>query len=409
MGERRRFLDRVRDVFDGRADSTLVIESRSVVADNEFKLIVDTLINKVRYSERLDLERQRQFQQAFFERQELISHTNRMLTARIDELLKEIEQEEIAKSVQLLVDKEEALTRSEDTMHIVSIVALVIALVFGLLFLIDINRSQRYRKQLESSNKRISELLQAREQLMLTISHDIKAPMSSIMGYLELMESRVDENIINRNYLTNMQQSGEHVLELISTLLDYHKLESGTWQMKMKNSNLKSLVDDTVQSFKPLAHNRGLEYKVINELPETKEFHVDPYVLRQVMSNLISNAIKYSWEGEVSVVAREETIDNVPYFQFRVTDTGIGIAKEDQQDIFKDFKQVDNSLFRIEGTGLGLAITQRFVNEMKGTISLESVLNEGSEFTVMIPLEAEVAPAPSSNSEGFMNQDTSPR
>ena len=296
VGERRRFLDRVRDVFDGRADSTLVIESRSVVADNEFKLIVDTLINKVRYSERLDLERQRQFQQAFFERQELISHTNRMLTARIDELLKEIEQEEIAKSVQLLVDKEEALTRSEDTMHIVSIVALVIALVFGLLFLIDINRSQRYRKQLESSNKRISELLQAREQLMLTISHDIKAPMSSIMGFLELMEKRMDENNINRNYITNMQQSGGHVLELISTLLDYHKLESGTWQMKMKNSNLKSLVDDTVQSFKPLAHNRGLEYKLINELPETKEFHVDPYVLRQVMSNLISNAIKYSWE-----------------------------------------------------------------------------------------------------------------
>lgn len=387
VGERRRFLDRVRDVFDGRADSTIVIESRAVVADTEFRLIVDTLINKVRYSERLDLDRQRKFQQAFFERQELISQTNRMLTGRIDDLLKEIEQEEMVKSVQLLVDKEEALSRSENTMQLASIGALAIALVFGLLLLMDINKSQRYRKELEESNKKISGLLRARERLMLTISHDIKAPMSSILGYLELMENNGNHTEKNREYVANMQQSGDHVLQLVASLLDNHKLESGTWQMRKSTVNLHSLVEETAQSFKPMAATKGLTFQIENKIDKSTTCFADPYVLRQIISNLISNAIKYTPEGKVQVLTRsEEEAKEVRLF-VTVKDTGLGIAKEDQETIFHDFTQLSGAseTSRAEGSGLGLAITRRFVDEMKGTLSLESEVNSGSEFTVSIP------------------------
>ncbi len=416
-GQRRGFLDRVRNVFDGRPDSTIVIESRSMVADNEFKLIVDTIINKVRYSERLDLERQRHFQHAFFKRQELISSTNRMLTARIDDLLKGVEQEEMAKSVQLLVEKEKALTRSQDTMHLASIAAIAIAILFGVLFLIDINRSQRYRKQLEASNRRISELLAARERLMLTISHDIKAPVSSILGYLELMSGDVlkgkskertvavegkgqegneqegnghSEQQKVEEYLSNMEQSGQHVLQLVSRLLDFHKLESGAWQMKHSNVNLRDLVNETALSFKPLADGKGLEYHVDNGLPESEVRYLDPYVMRQVMSNLISNAIKYTAKGSVSIEAREVTAEGSSRLQFNVIDTGPGIELEDREVIFQDFKQLENSgdpLKRVDGSGLGLAITKGFVEALNGDIRLESEKGTGSRFTIDVPLE----------------------
>jgi len=112
-GERRGFLDRVRDVFVASQDSTIVIESKSVITENDYRLIVDTIIHKVRYSEKLDLERQKQFQLALIRRQGEMSHANRMLTARIDELLKGIEQEELRKSLQLIIDKEQALSGSQ--------------------------------------------------------------------------------------------------------------------------------------------------------------------------------------------------------------------------------------------------------------------------------------------------------
>ncbi len=384
VGSRRGFLDRVRDVFVARSDSTVVIEKKSIVSDNDLKLIVDTIINKVRYSERLDLERQRQFQLAYLKRQETMTETNRMLTLQIDELLKGIEHEELEKSLRLLKEKEEMLANSQHTMFIAFCVALSIAFVFAILFLIDINKSQRYRRQLEASNKRISDLLDSREKLMLTISHDIKAPMSSILGFIELMDYH--GNPKNETYLNNMQNSGEHILELASALLDYHKLEEGSWQLKESDFNLYDLVGNTTSGFKPLAARKGLEYSVKNELPKHLAVYGDLYMIRQIMNNIISNAVKYTSEGSVHVNAWLEDKDSSKRLVFSVNDTGEGIDEADQQIVFQEFRQLDNPLGE-EGSGLGLAITKGFIEALKGTIRLNSRKGEGSEFIVEIPLK----------------------
>ena len=388
LGRRRGFLDRLRNVFVASQDSTIVIETKSVMADSDFKLVVDTIINKVRYSERVDLERQKQFQLAFILRQGEMSHTNRMLTARIDDLLKGIEQEELRKSLQLIRDKDHALSSSQQTMLLVSSLALFIVIIFGILFLIDINRSQRYRRQLEASNKRISELLASREKLMLTISHDIKAPMSSILGYIELMEGRMEQGKRDL-YLSNMKNSGAHVLQLISMLLDYHKIEAGTWQLNERNFNLHQLVRETVSSFKPLAHQKGLKYTERSSIPEELTSYGDHYVIRQILSNIISNAIKYTSKGEIKIVAIVETGDSGNRLIFSVSDTGAGIASADQQLIFREFYRLDNrshSDLPVEGTGLGLAIAKGFVDQLGGVIHLHSEKEKGSEFIVALPL-----------------------
>ena len=390
-GQRRGFLDRVRDVFVASQDSTIVIESKSVITENDYRLIVDTIIHKVRYSEKLDLERQKQFQLALIRRQAEMSHTNRMLTARIDELLKGIEQEELRKSLQLIIDKEHALSGSQNSMLLVSTIALLIASLFALLFLLDINKSQRYRRQLEVSNKRITDLLASREKLMLTISHDIKAPVSSILGYIELMDSRVDEKK-RAAWLHNMRLSGEHVMQLVSTLLDFHQLEAGTWQLKESNFNVHHLVQDTVSSFKPLAVHKGLAYVVENRLREEMTAFGDPYVIRQVMGNIISNAIKYTAKGKIVITAGEEVRDSFNWLILSVSDTGTGIDISDQQLIFREFHRLEEDAGtnrHIEGTGLGLAITKGFVDELHGQIHLISEKGEGSEFTVELPLQPE--------------------
>ena len=390
--ERKGFFARLRNVFVGRPDSTIVIENRSGVNNEDIKLIIDTVVNKVQYSERLDMSRQVVLQAALLDRQIILSNTNRMLTDRIDELLKDIEQEEIRKSIQLLEEKEYAISRSQKIIYFVSVIALIIALLFAILFLIDINKSQRYRNQLEKSNQQISELLASRQKLMLTISHDIKAPISSILGFIELLRDDFNLDLSKDkriDYLQNMSSSANHVMQLVTTLLDYTKLHEGKWEFKNSNFDLHHLVNNITTSFRPIAEQKGLNYYVVNKLPVDKKYLGDPYVLRQILTNLISNAIKYTNRGEIRITVKEKT---AAVFYFSVSDTGIGIDLNDQKLIFNEFKQVANEYEyenKIEGSGLGLAITKRLVNELDGSIYLTSKKGLGSEFTIEIPLKSE--------------------
>ena len=376
--DRKSFLARLKNVFVGKPDSTVIIENR----------VVDTVVNRIRYSERLDMSRQLELQATLVDRQIVLSNTNRMLTDRINELLKDIEQEEFKKSIKLIEEKEHAILRSQKIILIVATIAIIIALIFAVLFLIDINRSQRYRRELEKSNQQISELLASRQKLMLTISHDIKAPISSILGYIELLKDSFNSNITKEksiDYLQNMNSSANHVLQLVTTLLDFTKLQEGKWEFKNSRFNLHLFVNDITDSFRPIAEKKGLNYYVENKLNVNKTYLGDPYALRQIISNLISNAIKYTNRGEIKITVKElqETL------HFSISDTGIGIDIKEHESVFNEFKQVaqDYEYGNIEGSGLGLAITKRLVNELDGKIYLTSQKGVGSKFTIEIPLK----------------------
>lgn len=389
--EQKGLFKRIGDAIRGKQDSTLIIQNRPSAADisrDNIRLAIDTVVNMVRYSERLNLDSQRKFQAALLLRQSSMTNTNHLLTARIDDLLKSIEQEEINKSIRLIEEKEATLNRSSKTVLGVTSLAILIALVFGLLFLMDINRSQKYRRRLEESNVRINQLLRSREKLMLSISHDIKAPMSSILGYVELMESGADENT-RKTYLKNMKKSGNHVLQLVTNLLDYQKIESGTWLRKEMNFNLHELVENTVNSFKPLAEKKQLEYNVVNKVPGDLLVFGDPFMIREIYSNLISNAIKYTLQGTVEVFVEPVNDIGKTILKFSVRDTGLGISEEYQEYIFQEFTQIkpDKIGQQEEGSGLGLAITKGLVDELGGKIHLRSERGKGSEFFVDLPLE----------------------
>lgn len=383
--EKRGLFKRLGDAITGRQDSTVIVETRqSAVVQKDYELVVDTIVNMVRHSERLNLENQRKFQVELASRQATMNATNRILTVRVDELLKQIEREEREKVLALVEVREHILSKSYNTVFWVSIIAVTIAVVFGLLFVVDINRSHRYKRELEESNRKINKLLQSREKLMLSISHDIKAPMSSVLGYIELIESNLNKGS-HDTYLSNMKQSSEHVLQLVSNLLDFQRLESDTWRKNEMNISIKELVDNTVDSFAPLASKKSLTYNVVNNIPKDLSVNGDPFMIREIYSNVISNAIKYTVKGKVTV--------NVSFkngtLHLSVKDTGVGILEEDRHLVFEEFERInvehiDNYS---EGTGLGMAITKGLVEQLGGHISFESEKGVGTEFVVDIPLE----------------------
>ena len=389
-GERKGLIRRLGDAISGKQDSTVILRQQSAtVIQKEYELILDTVINMVKYSERLDLQRQQLFYRQLVSRQSAMSQHNQVLTSQIDNLLKTIEQEEIARALELIEERERVLGSSSKTLVYVSLVAHLIALIFGALFIIDANRLKRTRLQLEESNRRINDLLQSREKLMLAVSHDIKSPMGAILGYLELLEANQDEHKA-RDYRNNMRQSGEHILELVNSMLDLHKIESGTWTEHKMDYNLDEVVGMTVKTFQLLAEQKGLDYNVMSDIPHDVIAFGEPFMIRLIISNLISNAIKYTAAGSVTVQSEFEREEGM--LKLIVMDTGMGIDPEHQKIIFQEFTQLnaEHPDEYIKGSGLGLAITKGLIEEMGGAIALESEKGRGSTFTVELPMELAV-------------------
>ncbi len=386
VGERKGLFKRLGDAFAGRQDSTVILQNRPTrIVQKDYKLFVDTIVNMVRYAERLDLENQKKFQIALNNRQNAMNVTNQILTLRIDDLLKTIEKEEIENSILLVEAKESTLSKSYNIILWVSVIAFLIALIFGLMFIIDINKSQRYKRRLEESNRHIKKLLHSREKLMLSISHDIKSPIGSVLGYIELMESNGNERVQD-TYLLNMRKSSEHILQLVTNLLDYQRIESNTWTRKQMNYSVRDLVDTTAKSFEPLAMQKDLEFRIINNVPKTMISYGDPFMIREIYSNIISNAIKYTFDGYVIVSIDFKSDESM--LVLSVKDTGVGIAEEHHMLIFEEFEQIspDSMNSYAKGSGLGLAITKGLVKQLEGDIRFESERGLGTEFIVELPI-----------------------
>lgn len=293
--------------------------------------------------------------------------------------------------IALYEDIENGISGSHKIMLIVSLISIIIALIFAILLFSVIAKSERCKKELEESNKFTSDLLNSRHKFTLTISHDIKAPVSSILGFIELLSEGIFSDLSKEtiiDYLNNMKSSASHVLQLVTTLLNYTKLQEGKWNFDNKDFELHELFEFTTKSFQPIAKGKYLDYHVDNQIQKNKIYNGDPYVLRMIIGNLISNAVKYTNRGEVKIVVKEKEKDLI---YISVSDTGIGIDVKDQVLIFKKYNKVEEQTAfekNIERSGLGLAITRRLVIELKGKLDLISVKGVGSEFIIELPLKS---------------------
>lgn len=392
------FFKRLSEVFvPSKQDSAVLVNTSLEVATDtilEPTSSKDSLQQKIRMAtEEKRLQRKKTIRRTSTKYQRM----NTQLTARMDTLIKQYEEEMTLRARQDAELQQEVRMRSARIIAGIAIGAVLLSAFFLILIMRDISRSNRYRRELEIANRRAEDLLVAREKLMLAITHDFKAPLGSIMGYTELL-SRLTEDERQRFYLDNMKSSSEHLLKLVSDLLDFHRLDLNKAEVNRVTFNPSQLFDEIYVSFEPLTAAKGLALQchVASEL--NGRYISDPLRLRQIVNNLVSNAVKFTQKGEITLAA---TYDSSK-LTIAIADTGKGMATEDRERIFQEFTRLSGAQGE-EGFGLGLSIVKKLVTLLEGNISVESTLGEGSCFTVVLPLypvgESIMESKPSSESE----------
>ena len=375
------FFKRLAEVFSpSKQDSAVLVNTSLEVATDTIlqpTTSKDSLQQKIRMAtEEKRLQRRKTIRRTSTKYQRM----NTQLTARMDSLIKQYEEEMTLRARQDAELQQEVRMRSARIIGGIAVGAVLLSAFFLILIMRDISRSNRYRQQLEVANKRAEDLLVAREKLMLAITHDFKAPLGSIMGYTELL-SRLTEDERQRFYLDNMKSSSEHLLKLVSDLLDFHRLDLNKAEVNRVTFNPSQLFDEIYVSFEPLTAAKGLALQC-HVAPELNGGYIsDPLRLRQIVNNLLSNAVKFTQKGEISLTAGYDSSK----LTIAIADTGKGMASEDRERIFQEFTRLSGAQGE-EGFGLGLSIVKKLVTLLEGTIDVQSTLGEGSCFTVVLPL-----------------------
>lgn len=279
------------------------------------------------------------------------------------------------------IRKSEQLIRKNNTYTIASgIIAMVLTLMFIYFIINDVNKGYKARQSLEKANERIKQIMDTRHQFLLSVSHDIKTPLGSILGIIDLKKS---PDNMTADDIHTMQNSGKHILNLLENLLEFSSIEQGKVTVIQQNFNLYALCQEIIDLFIPLAQQKNLELNHSFDFEKELTLASDALKIKQIIINLLSNAIKYTSSGVVSlsVSYRHGSV----YFQ--VEDTGSGISQEDIKRIFEPFSRVNSQASISEGSGLGLYVVQGLVQILKGDIKVSSRLEIGSSFEVTIPAE----------------------
>ncbi|MCD8194384.1 MAG: ATP-binding protein, partial [Tannerellaceae bacterium] len=389
-GRRRGFFRRLADAFSpNHGDTTVILNTTRYIITDTLDVSynpTDTIVSVLKNLQDSVADQRKQLIDQLLARAASLRYNNSMITSKINQILRDIEEEENTASFSKMSRKQALLRDTSQLIATIAVFSVVVTIIFLILILRDISRSKYYRKQLEKAKLYAENLLRIREKLMLTISHDIRAPLSSILGYIELLQ-RLQPGERQQYYLENMTSSSNHILSLVNDLLDYQRLDSGEMEIQTVPVHMEELFREIYDSFKPLAGAKGLDFTWSITQPEVRKLYpADPIRLRQIAGNLLSNAIKFTLKGKVQlIVFIEKKQDNRWTLTMRVSDEGPGIAKADQQKIFGEFTRLEATQ-QEEGFGLGLSITSKLIELMGGNLNISSRAGKGSDFTVLLPL-----------------------
>jgi len=225
---------------------------------------------------------------------------------------------------------------------------------------------------------------QHKSEFLANMSHELRTPLNAVIGFSEVLTDRMfgELNEKQEEYLKDIHTSGQHLLSLISDILDLSKIEAGRMELELTEFHLPTAIENALMLVRERAGRRSLTLRT-NIDDRLGQIQADERKVRQVVLNLLSNAIKFTPEGghiEVGAVPK------AGFVQVSVTDTGIGIAPEDQEKVFEEFRQVGTAAKKVEGTGLGLALCRKFVELHGGKIWVKSQFGEGSTFTFTVPV-----------------------
>lgn len=384
VSTRRGFFRRLSDAFrrqrsdtiattmqSGRTDSTAMAQGINI-ADSVAEALAD-IHHEIK---RADTRRQ----DAIGNRTRSLKLVSIQLAWRTGQMLEDIQSDE-HNAMQRAINADMQARRS--TMMKIAMLALLAigaAIVLIVYTLRDIRRQRRDHERIVEAKNETERLMQQRQRLLLTITHDIKAPVASISGFIALLREWVSQPKPVA-YLDSIRSSAEHLLQLVGALLDYHQLESGKATTHAVSFNPAQLVTDCATQARPVANNKNLEVVCSLRPGADRMCQADAFRIRQIMNNLIGNAVKYTDRGTITVSAAL----NGSQLTMSVADTGSGMTESEQQRIFNAFTRLPDAQGK-EGVGLGLSITREAVSMLGGTIRVVSQKGKGSKFTVTLPV-----------------------
>ncbi len=316
-----------------------------------------------------------------FQKEQKLQDENRVISDRLRVVLSSLEKEILQKSYAKINDSKAAINNTIQTIAWIGAATFLLLILFAAIILRDLTRNQQYRQQLETLNDEKEDLLRSKTMLLATVTHDLQTPLGSVLGFTDLLK-KTDVNPKQLQYLDSIKHSSHYILKLVNDLLDFSKLENHKIAIEKVAFNFKELIENICQPLEQNAENKNIELRCDIDDELDANFISDPYRLKQILTNLISNAIKFTQQGSVQVVAKRDA-DRI---SVSVIDTGIGIAKAEQQAVFKEFTQAHSGIEKkFGGTGLGLTIAKRMLELLDGDITLESEQGQGSIFTISIP------------------------
>lgn len=385
---RKGFFRRLADAFKKEHAETLSVKKDSNMA------VVDTVVTPVNVAENVaDILQQIEKK----ENHEKRSHADNMnkevedlkvvstqLALRSAKQLSDVHQKERGAMQRAISQAMEARRDLLWQMGLLAIVTIAAVMVLIVVIWRDSKKEREYQESLEAANEEIQCVMNQRERLLLTITHDIKAPAASIAGFIDLMGDYVSSRK-GMECLHNIKNSAVHLSHLVASLLDYHQLENGLMKVRPTTFSLVRLVAECVEGMRLRAEEKGLRLSYDTTKAEGL-FLADAFRIRQILDNLVGNAIKYTDCGGVTVKALVSKVMVKHQLTLSVKDTGKGMTTEDKRKVFQAFARLGNAQ-GIEGAGLGLSITKELVALLDGEIHVNSTVGKGSIFTVTIPVE----------------------
>ena len=307
-----------------------------------------------------------------------------VISQKLNEILATFEADVVNKANENAVIRKKAQQKTVSVLTNASIIGLITAGLFFLLITNDFLKNQRYRKQLEAEKKKTESLLSSREQLIATVSHDLKTPLNTIHGFSELIgHAEISEK--QKYYLENIKSSSIYINQLVNDLLDFSKIEAGKVALEITSFSMYNLIEEVANSFLSIHREKPVELQLDLASVKGLLFETDKLRIRQILSNLIGNAFKFTNKGFVKVSANYDGKNLI----ISVEDTGIGIKADKLDLIFNEFTQADESIEKqYGGTGLGLTICQKLASILGGKISVLSEYEKGSQFRLELPIIA---------------------
>lgn len=357
-----------------------VVENR-IKIEEQHQIKRDSLAQQAELIFNEAIQKENKLQNQYTQKEERLVLENKYLNDEIKLLLAQIEQNVIANSSEKIRISKQKIDETTTDVIYVGATALVLVLILGLIVVRDLNKSHRYKIELESLNGDLEKLMRQKSMFFATVTHDIVSPLNTLVGFTELLEPTL-ETKTQKKYIKNIKYSTNYIRNLSNDLVDFSKLEYNKIVLKRQSFNFSELLESTLEPLTDTANQKNIDlnYKVDEKLNDI--FYSDPYRIKQILTNITTNAIKFTNQGEVTVDAKIENQE----IKIIITDTGIGIEEKYQSDIFKEFKQAHGDIEKVYGgTGLGLNISKGLVELLGGRIEFESEFDKGTSFTIYLP------------------------